>query len=72
MKTVQIKTSWLVYPPNYEPGDGYKKVNFLKKAWNIACSMGIGAEVHSFTEKVYKDGSRRMWWNDRIYVVGDK
>lgn len=36
---------FLIYPPNYTPGDGYV-VRFSKRqAWKVAVKMGVGASV---------------------------
>lgn len=69
-KKVQITRSWIVYPPNYKPGDGYKKVRFLKRAWNIACAMGKGAQVHSHIKKVGHH-HHSLSYNEIVYVVGE-
>lgn len=57
MKKAQIKRSWVVYPPNYVPGDGYHKIRFLEKAWNKACSLGVGSALYETVEQTRKDGS---------------
>lgn len=69
MKKAQIKRSWVVYPPNYTPGDGYFKIPFLKDAWNKACSLGLGAECWSSIDISRRDGSGCHKTGDKIYVV---
>lgn len=68
MKVAQIKKSWIVYPPNYEPGDEYFKVPFLKDAWNKACSLGVGAKC-----KLVEEHNKRGWSSYEtggvIYIV---
>lgn len=68
MKVAQIKKSWIVYPPNYKPGDGYFKVPFLKDAWNKAYSLGTGAEVWS-VHRIEKRGSSSYQAGKVIYIV---
>lgn len=58
MKKAQIKTSWIVYPPNYKPGDGYFLIPFLKDAWRKACSLGEGADCWQKVHKTRRDGSQ--------------
>ncbi len=69
MKVAQIKKSWIVYPPNYKPGDGYFKVPFLKDAWNKACSLGVGSEVWLIKDTKRTDGSSSHDSGDVVYVV---
>lgn len=61
MKVAQIKKSWIVYPPNYKPGDGYFKVPFLKDAWNKACSLGVGAQCRLVVEHNKRERNKRGW-----------
>lgn len=56
-KKAQIKTSWIVYPPNYKPGDGYHLFSFYKNAWRKACSFGVGASCWQKVKKTRRDGS---------------
>lgn len=59
-RKAQIKTSWVVYPPNYTPGDGYHLIRFYKKAWSKACSLGEGASCWQTVRKTRRDGSVRI------------
>lgn len=65
----QIKISWIVYPPNYEPGDGFTHVPFLKDAWNKACSLGEGASLSRLREVKRKDGSGQWSHHPNYYIV---
>ena len=68
-KKAQIKRSWVVSPPNYVPGDGYMHYNFLKDAWNKACSLGEGSECWLSIATHRRDGSRSYAKGDTIFVV---
>lgn len=68
MKVAQIKKSWIVYTPNYEPGDRYFKVPFLKDAWNKACSLGVGSWCCLVVEK-HKHGSSSYETGGVTYIV---
>jgi hypothetical protein len=69
MKKAQIKISWIVYPPNYKPGDSYIHVPFLRDAWNKACSMGEGASLDRLRDVKRKDGSGSWEHHPNYYVV---
>lgn len=71
MKKAQIKRSWVVYPPNYKPGDGYFKIPFLKDAWNKACSLGEGSYIRLDIEKIYRNGNSRWTSGSLHYIVGN-
>lgn len=68
MKKAQIKRSWVVYPPDYLPGDGYFKIPFLKDAWNKACELGEGSELHEKVHKKYRNGNGSIS-TGTIYIV---
>jgi len=68
-KAAQITKSWIVYPPNYKPGDGYKYYRNLNKAWRYACNLGVGAEVTQEIQVRHKDGSGTWTSGDVYYVV---
>ena len=70
MKPAGITRSWIVYPPNYQPGDGYKHFKTLKKAWNVAVSMGVGSECHLVVEHWNKKYSTSSFGHC-VYVVED-
>ena len=64
--------SYLVYKPNYIPGDGYHKVDTKRKAFKLAVKLGSGAEVHQDCKTKHHDGSG-MWGSlDCWEVVHDK
>lgn len=44
-KPASRTVSYIVYPPNYKPGDGYVKVKNKKAALKQAIKYGTGAEV---------------------------
>ena len=68
-KAAQITKSWLVYPANYKPGDGYYTHKFLKDAWNKACSLGVGARVVNTLGIRHNDGSGTWTSGDIEYEV---
>ncbi len=39
------RKTFLIYPPNYKPGDGYKVRHSKFQAWKVAVRMGAGASV---------------------------
>jgi hypothetical protein len=41
-----ITLRYLIYPPNYNPGDGYKEAKTSDEAVRIGIRFGIGAEIH--------------------------
>ena len=41
---------FLIYPPNYKPGDGYKVRHSKRQAWRVAVRMGEGASVDVETQ----------------------
>lgn len=45
MKPASVTLSYVVYPPNYRPGDGYKSVGRLSNARRACVAYGPGAEV---------------------------
>lgn len=53
------RKTFLVYPPNYSPGDGFKEVKTVKAAKREAAKMGSGANVTESIE-VYKT-SHSCW-----------
>lgn len=57
MKVHQIKIRWLVYPPNYKPGDGYYERRFLKHARVKAKELGVGSQIWQVKEVTTKDWS---------------
>jgi hypothetical protein len=39
------RKKFLVYPPNYQPGDGYVIKYSKRQAWKVAVLFGAGASV---------------------------
>ena len=39
------RKTFLVYPPNYKPGDGFVVRHSKLQAWKVAARMGAGASV---------------------------
>lgn len=39
------RKTFLVYPPNYKPGDGFVVRHSRLQAWKVASRMGVGASV---------------------------
>ena len=39
------RKKFLIYPPNYKPGDGFKVRHSKFQAWKVAMRMGIGAGI---------------------------
>lgn len=68
-KAAQITKNWTVYPPNYQPGDGYKHYENLNKAWRYACNLGVGSEVCLNLQIRRRDGSGTWTSGDIYYVV---
>lgn len=42
---MRTRKAFLIYPPNYKPGDGYKVRHSKRQAWKAAVRMGDGASV---------------------------
>lgn len=54
------RKQYLVYPPNYKPGDGYKVRYSRVQAWKAAVRMGEGASVDVCT---HTHPAKRTFWN---------
>lgn len=39
------RKKYVVYPPNYKPGDGFVMCNSKFQAWKTAVKFGVGASV---------------------------
>ena len=67
-KASQITKSYVVYGPNYTPssGKGPFYYRFLKKAWNRAVQLGIGACVEQSVRVDHRDGSS-TWTGGDVY-----
>lgn len=61
-------TSWLVYPPNYRPGDGFHKRRFFRDAGRLALSLGSGSWLCAVTVR-YTKGGCRMWSMKHRYTI---
>lgn len=44
------RKKFLIYPPNYTPGDGYQVRHSRLQAWKAAVRMGEGASVDVSTQ----------------------
>lgn len=42
---MHTRKQFLIYPPNYQPGDGYKVRHSKRQAWKAAVRMGEGSSV---------------------------
>ncbi|MGZ8953864.1 MAG: hypothetical protein ACXW0Q_04205 [Methylovulum sp.] len=51
---------FLIYPPNYKPGDGFLVRHSKLQAWKAATRMGVGACVDV---SVHTHPGRRQPWN---------
>lgn len=60
---------WIVYPPNYKPGDGFWKYNHIKDAWNKACSVGLYSELWRSVEITRRDGSSSSYIEPAFEVI---
>lgn len=69
MKAVQITKSWIVYPPNYKPGDGYTEHRFLRKAWRHACQLGVGADLHLVVRRKGRKGTSSSTFTHEFTVA---
>lgn len=67
-KTVE----YVIYPPGYEPGMGFKEAKTKLRAACIAAAMGVGAEVVKMERRTRRvtleDGSKRR---DTLYSTVD-
>lgn len=45
MKRAHLTISYVVYPPNYEPGDGYVRAKNRVAAMRQARRFGVGASI---------------------------
>lgn len=54
MKPAQLTITYVVYPPDYKPGDGYRKADTLKLARRLAVRYGIGAEIWRWTYREHR------------------
>jgi hypothetical protein len=53
------RKAFLIYPPNYMPGDGYKVRYSKRQAWKVAVRMGEGASVDVCTQ--HHPAPRKSW-----------
>jgi hypothetical protein len=42
---MHTRKQFLIYPPNYKPGDGFETRYSKFQAWKVALKMGEGAEI---------------------------
>lgn len=62
---------WIVYPPNYKPGDEYWKYNHIEDAWGKACAVGLYSELWRDVT-VYKRESTLSYIEPAFEVVERK
>ena len=61
------RKTFLVYPPNYTPGDGYKKAHSKRQAWKLANKSGcqvhevIATHPSPFAPWCFVGGNGRVW-----------
>lgn len=51
MKPAIYTISYVVYPPQYKPGDGYSLTKTLILAKKQAVKYGVGSEIYRTTER---------------------
>jgi hypothetical protein len=56
---MHTRKAFLIYPPNYKPGDGYKVRRSKRQAWKEAVRMGEGASVD--VQKQTHPAPRTRW-----------
>jgi hypothetical protein len=65
---MHTRKAFLIYPPNYKPGDGYKVRHSKRQAWKVAVRMGEGASVdvamhtHTAPRTFWNSSSSRPLW----------
>ena len=61
---MHTRKKFLIYPPEYKPGDGYKIRYSKLQAWKVAVKLGAGAFID---EEVYKHPKRcHAWTSSRL------
>jgi len=53
------RKEFIIYPPNYKPGDGFKVRKSKRQAWKVAVKMGVGASVDVCTQS--HEAPRTFW-----------
>ncbi len=61
------RKQFLIYPPNYQPGDGYKVRHSKRQAWKCAVRMGAGAGVD--VAVCIHPGRGKGWVSSRGYAL---
>jgi hypothetical protein len=56
------RKKFLVYPPNYKPGDGFVIRHSKLQAWKVAVRFGVGASVDV---DIQLHPARRKYWTSR-------
>lgn len=56
------RKKFLVYPPNYKPGDGYKAYHSRLQAWKASMRLGEGTSVDVI---ICSYLGPRVFWNSR-------
>lgn len=64
------RKTFVVYPPNYKPGDGFKKVRSKRQAWKVANKPGC--EVHESIQTHPAPFKPWISWggNGRVWIIG--
>lgn len=66
------RNTFTVYPPNYEPGDGYRKTTSVLQAKKIALKWGTGSQVWRNTGRRGRSDDRFLaftWSTDFEFEV---
>ena len=76
MRQSSYTISYVIYPPNYKPGDGYVKRKNYKAALRQAKKWGVGSLISRWVEVQHKSprhvGSIQSWsQNQHVYEHED-
>ncbi len=66
---MHVRKKYLIYPPNYRPGDGYVTRHSKFQAWKVAVRMGAGAAVDVSVQR--HRSPRIMWYSSSGYCLWD-
>lgn len=81
MKPASVTLSYVVYPPNYKPGDGYKQFGRMINARRACIAYGPGSEVvRTLTKRNRRGGhvytpfikTKLRWIEDRWIYNADE
>lgn len=62
------RKKFLIYPPNYKPGDGFVVRSSKLQAWKAARRMGVGAsvdvgiQIHPARGKSWTSSTHKWLW----------